>query len=424
VLGYFVAFFGPLGWLLAIGGYVAVWRSHSTDRTKVGFLPILGAVTLATWAVLAGQINVHYTLQMTMVVLVGIALLVYALFLRLRGDAVRGVAMAGVAFLAVLNLTMTLGPAILSAPAALAPLLPPSQRPLVRGDLDELHRLVDDLRTQVPHRPIFVAASSFVFNEEILRHAEIERHGAESALLDVLQVPAVDSRDAYPLSGIDLAEVVVLANPAQYHMAPDQQRVVAVAHDAFDQKWDIARDFQRQPGVYRLQDGVAVTVFQRVRPSSVLVTRRTLARIEEFVGRVPGTQPGWVVVNSYQSDASLLRNGDGTDTISARPAPAGAATPTVLLYGGPWASSVSGLLSFEDSACPGVTLRVTEYDAGGAALSEQSASRRPTDTSEFRVDLSGAPADFLTLELDGFDVASEVGACRVTLASVRVTPAP
>ena len=424
VLAYFLAFFGPLAWLLALGGLIAVWRSPSADRTKVGFLPILGAVTLASWAILAGQVNVHYTLQMTMVVLVGIALLVHALFLRLRGNAARGTAMAGVAVLALLNMTMTLQPAILSAPAALAPLLPTSQGPLVRGDLDELYRLVDGLRTQAPHRPIFVVASSFVFNEEILSHAEIQRYGPDAALLDVLPEPAVDSRDAYPLSGIDLADVVVLADPAQYHMAPDQQRVVAVAHDAFDQEWDIAHDFQRQPGIYRLQDGVAVTVFQRVRPSSVLGTRRTLARFEEFVGGVPGTQPDWVVVNAYQSDASLVRNGDGTDTISARPAPAGAATPTVLLYGGPSAASVSGLLSFEDSACPGVTLRLTQYDAGGAALSEQNASRRSTDASEFRMDLSGPPADFLTLELDGFDAASDVRACRVTLGSVRVTPGP
>jgi hypothetical protein len=131
-----------------------------------------------------------------------------------------------------------------------------------------------------------------------------------------------------------------------------------------------------------------------------------------------------VVVNAYQSDASLARNGDGTDTVSARPAPTGAATQTVLLYGGPSASSVSGLLSFEDSACSGVTLRLMQYDAGGAALSEQNASRRPTDASEFRFDLSGPPADFLTLELDGFDATSDVTACRVSLGSIRVTPAP
>ena len=113
--------------------------------------------------------------------------------------------------------------------------------PIQRSDCKDVCRLVDHLRQLAkPEEWVFVVGSSVLINNDLIGSAERQTYGFEGTRLRLYPSPHIDSRDFYPLEGLFAAKYVVLAQPHQFHMSPDHQRVVSTAGEAFVKAWEIA----------------------------------------------------------------------------------------------------------------------------------------------------------------------------------------
>jgi hypothetical protein len=415
---------GPLAWVLAAAGLAWAAASHDGNgRAAVAFVALQGLFGLAAWVLVAGQVNAHYAYQFLPAVAAGLGLAAHGLYARARRAGARLAVAAVAAAIGVGGLGLTLASPGLPALASVAGALPASAQPLVRTDLAELDRLVGHLRAATPGRPIYVIASSFVINGEVVRQAERQRFADADPVLAILPAPEIDSRDAYPVSTLALAEVVVLAEPFQHHLPPAEQRVVRAAFDAFVDGWEISRDFEREPATFRLETGVEVSVLRRTRPTPIAVIRRTLDQVEAAVARRPGGQPDWVVARADSAGLALRRDPGGTDTLTARIEAGGAAGP-VLLSDRPGARQVRGRVSFGDPACPGIAIVLREHRPDGSLLAEHRVVRRPSDPGTFEIGLSRQRFDFVTVEVrrpDDRPASSWPSqGCQITIDSIAI----
>ena len=169
-------------------------------------------------------------------------------------------------------------------------LLPPNSPPLVRSDYTTVVDLASFLRANAPHEPLYVIAASPTLNADTLRQAEQQAYGRSDIRLYFLASPDIDSRDFYPLDSLVQAQYVILGTPLQIEMDVNQQKVVKAAYDAFAQDWAISQDFVRLPRTLELKGGVKVSLYHRIRPTSLPVLLDTLRLVESEVGRVPGRQ--------------------------------------------------------------------------------------------------------------------------------------
>ena len=114
---------------------------------------------------------------------------------------------------------------------------------------------------------------------------------------DVLErlTAEIDSRDGFPFNQLLRADVIVTAQPTQYHIDPNQQRVVGGVDDLFTNNREFARDFVAFPAHFTLRaspfdmilwddrfhpgNPPVVTIYRRIRPTSP----ETAARTRDFL---------------------------------------------------------------------------------------------------------------------------------------------
>jgi hypothetical protein len=198
--------------------------------------------------------------------------------------------------LGALNATAeTIAPARFRARAVLAAASPP----LRHRDYDGIARLVSGLRRIAgSERKIYVAASSDVIGCSLLASADRIVPG-DAGRLRILPCIHIDSRDEYPVEKLLWADVVLVARPVQYHLAPDRQRLVRSVVDAFTEGWPIAGDFRKRAERLPLVDGeIEVQLYDRVRPTSAATAIRTLHRFAATIGGMPGGQKPWIAFDS------------------------------------------------------------------------------------------------------------------------------
>jgi hypothetical protein len=427
VLAWFWTAVGPLVWVVAALGLIAAFAGPGAARSRVAFVVTFGVLALLTWAVWGGQVNGHYAYGFLPVVAAGLALGAHRLLLattraigRTRGSLMV-TTVPGVP--AVVALGLALLPAPPPALAGLMPVLSASAPPLVRNDLSELDRLVAHLQSTAAGEPIYVAASSFLLNWEVLPQAERQRARSRPASLRVLPGPDVDSRDAWPVSNLALADVVVFAEPFQHHLDPDQQRVVRAGFDAFAEGWEISADFQREAERYRLDEGIEVSVYRRIRPTSLPRIHRTLAAVEAANPTRPSGPGDWILASGRPETTALYSDPSGIQTLLA-PVGRPPDPPTVLLSDRSAAQRVRGQLTVRSAACPAVELIVRERAADGSVLSEHRASGGPTTPTGIEIRLSGGAYDFVTLDVaPAAGVAVPAAGCDIELDALSLSGA-
>ena len=141
-----------------------------------------------------------------------------------------------------------------------------SMLPDVRDDIDELIHAKRKLDSIVPDdSECFVMASSFVINDSILRNAEPSLNIKSSRSADYIKsLPGVDSRDFNRLGEIYNAEYILVAYPAQTHLAPGEQTIVTEAVKSFELYADIATAFTEVEGYDEKVGDVSLKLYHRV----------------------------------------------------------------------------------------------------------------------------------------------------------------
>jgi hypothetical protein len=399
----------PYGWIApfyAIAGFVLGIASGSLARPVAVFVLCWGGLSLLEWTLIVRQVGEQYTLHFTPAVVLGLLALGWSLYLS-SGGAFRTLVPRAAEVYVVANLlsgTSTLQ--LASAPAPLAELLAANWRPLKRWDHAEVHSLVERLRVLAPNgEPVFVAASSHLLNPDLVRNAERARFGWRNAKLNVLESPAVDSRDQYPLETLLKAGHVVLADPFQHHLPLHEQRVAQVVFEMFREGRAMARDFAPLEDRFLLADArgggrATVTLHRRRHPSSLETGIETLRFVQGFVGRRPGAQPDWAVVGQIQ-ESWAWRRMDGATALVMHPAWRHEGPRAVALYIGTLGRSplVEGSLRFVDGRCAGAELTFSLRRPGGEVVSAGSVYRRPQEEPAFSVPLERADPSELFLHL-------------------------
>lgn len=299
----YMTFFGWITWGMVIAGYgLGIWRGILKRQAAV-IICSMALVNLVMWTAIVRNAATHYTLHLSTFIVLGLSAWFWGLW-RAGQNKVWGVilALSGV-FLSV-NMVFALSP--VSTGSNWQPLFSKAYPPMARNDYAEIERLVRFLRENVPKsEAIYVVDSSPLMNFSILREAEKAVY--QTRELNILTVPEVDSRDAYPLEMLIQAEYVLISQPFQYHLSIEEQQIPYWVYDTFVGGLGISQDFQQLPGVFYLEDGVVLHIYQRNHPTEVSEAVRAFSQMADFIGPRPGKQPDWIILRGHEQ-ANVSKN--------------------------------------------------------------------------------------------------------------------
>jgi hypothetical protein len=415
----------PHGWLAVVGallGFVAGWRTGVLEPRRARFVLVVGVTSLVQWALIVRQLGEQYTLHLTPVVVLGLVSLGWTLWLRSEG-VLHALVPAAALVHAVANLVFGLASFELTgAPVAFRSLLAENSPPRVRQD--DVARLVATLRElATPEQPIYVAASSLTMSPSLLINAERELHGRAAARLNVQLVPAVDSRDKYPIEPLLRARFLVRVAPLQLHLPRDRQDVVSVVHDMFTHEIGMARDFEEVPLRFALREGAVATLFRRKRPTTLETGLATLRYVQERIPETLGSQPEWSIVNG-PFPAWVEKGGDGATNFTWHPAPGDSAPTAVYLLPPPERVRVSGTFRFVDSRCAGTTLVFSYLGPDDVAVEAAKLARKPGEPGTFETSFfRGRSGRRLVARLRPLSPQSSIDYCLVDVLGLTVSPA-
>jgi len=146
-----------------------------------------------------------------------------------------------------------------------------TQLPLVRGDIAELERMVNDIDKEARDKGsqrIYCAASSPVLNFTTLvgYSPSLGKPFLSAGLLG--HTADVDKRDGFPRDLL-AADLVIVTDPPQTHLDPADQQVVVVPVSQLRGQIGIGAAFEPVDGEYQLDVGVRAFLYRRSRPLTI-----------------------------------------------------------------------------------------------------------------------------------------------------------
>src|SRR5262249_52964433 len=102
----------------------------------------------------------------------------------------------------------------------------------------------------------------------------------------ILRTADVDRRDGFPLKLLN-AEYVLVAVPIQYHLKPEDQRMIALPAEALLRRKNIGNAFEMLADSFLLDDQVKVYLFRKLRP----IRKGELDQLESQCKRVYADAP-------------------------------------------------------------------------------------------------------------------------------------
>jgi hypothetical protein len=413
ILKFFLEVFGLGTWILVGLGFLLGLFRRVLRPSVVQFFLLLGGVTLAQWAIIVKYQGIPYALHLTLFVLLGLTAFIWTAWASFR-KAGRVFALAVSFAFIIANFIVGLSPLIVEV--NLLPWFSMRYPPLTRPDYDEVVRLIEYLRSNAPGKEIYVVDSSSLMNYDILIKGEQALF--EDQRLSLFASPHIDSRDFYPLEQLLQADYVIVTTPFQSHLAnPEEQKVVKVVFDAFTENWEIAQDFTRLPSQFNLAYGAVLNIYQRVRPTSLATALRTFNEMRNYIGRTPGGQADWIVLNKPAQFMLQAKPGQPLQIQFSLDAPS-AEPPVFLLYAKeiPARLAISGDWSTSNENCPeallGYKLVDNDFQVTGIAEQPVVSSLKP---ATFTFELRAQPNNNLLLYIQPLDKHPTQNGCFYTM---------
>lgn len=262
-----ISFFG---WPVFFGGLVGlVWLAKRKEtRPIVAFLVIQSLIAFVLFARTQDWLHHHYLVLPA--IALGLSVVVMNIATKITSGLWRATAL-GILFGGLLAGFITVFiPEAAPISNVLAGVVPGFRwYPLVRDDdfkvLDSLLDRLSKLRSQQAG-DIYVLASSGVLNDDIMRNYCSRLGPRPRSFCDrIIGVNHVDKRDGFPQQFLD-ALYVVVADPIQYHLRPDDQRVIGILAREVMEEHGIGRSYQRLPGEFSLSKGVTAWVYSKIHP--------------------------------------------------------------------------------------------------------------------------------------------------------------
>lgn len=282
-VGSVVDHYGLIG-LLAVAFCAFILLREPTSRSIGAFLVAQLGVTFAVMVQIQDHTPQHWWLYSAPALLI-IGFAVTTASTRLPDPKIRamlavlttaGIVLVGVVFL----------PVSTSGRSEFGTVLPADViRPQVRNDLREINRMLSYLDHQIGPGAarVYVLASSGVISDHVLAFSNLSLGVEHRSRKAIIEATHIDRWHGFP-RGLLVADLVVVADPVQVHLRPEDQRVIGEPAKSFLDGIDIAHAFTPLAERFTLDGGVEVTVFQRRRPN-------TRDEVEELSGRLRSFYP-------------------------------------------------------------------------------------------------------------------------------------
>lgn len=154
-----------------------------------------------------------------------------------------------------------------------------SMLPVTRSDTEQILELKNKLDNIVYEGDTLgVLSSSFVLNEEILKNVEPSLGKKSQRDNYIVSLPQVDSRDK-DLTPLYNVNYILVASPAQTHLADGSQTVITEAVSSFENYTDIATAYEEIQEAHTVIGDIEVKLFHRIRDEY-------LKDIKEFESRL------------------------------------------------------------------------------------------------------------------------------------------
>jgi hypothetical protein len=379
------------------------------------FILIFGLISLFQWALLVRQIGIHYTLHITLIIVLGLSAFTWTVLICTTGKTRMMLLTAGTIFVTT-NIIIGLTPITLKAD--FRPIFSKKTAPLTRPDYEKVAQLIDYLRKKTNrNEPIYVVDSSWIMNYDLMLKAEQALFMDQK--LNLFVTPQVDSRDYYPIQQLLHTKYVVVTTPFQYHLPqPEEQKVVEVVFKAFTEDWGISQDFVRHPRQFHLANGAVLSIFERTRATSQETAIHTFNQMKAFIGRRPGSQPDWILLNPPTA-GTPVQNDDGSYHLEIQLPQDPHADPFALLYADdvPIQGLISGSLRFLNQDCAGARLAIQMTDADGQTVlsDEKIFSAQISNPDQFFEFRYSSNASNLLISVDHLSNERSLNTCSVIL---------
>ena len=430
ILTRYADFYGLGTWLLVLIGFSGGILTRMLVPATTIFVSLFGVLSLIQWLLVLRYGYLHYTIHITPIALLGLSTFLWTTWLTLKGK-VRYFMLGAAGLYLVLNAAVGLIPLKID----LSRLFVANFPPLVRSDYDEVVKLVEFLRKLAPNEePIYIAGASNNFNANILRQANRKLNPPEGWWkLNTIGRPQIDSRDTYPLPELLQSQYAVVAVPFQQVLPTDEQvlrsqeqDVVKVVYDAFTQNWEIARDFQLLPEQFKLENGVTVSVYRRVRPTDTATAVRTLDAMQRQIVDRPGTQLDWISLHQsiYTSaNYSVSQEPDNLYNIVTHPIKNSKKLDTSFLYLGSISdkAKVTGKLNLRNKQCPGIALRLTLWDKQGKLVDSAEMAYSQKSAIGLNLLVEGKNPIYLLLEVLSSSKQDLTNQCQLEINNLAVS---
>jgi hypothetical protein len=405
-------------WFLTFLGLSAGTLTRVLVRSSVSFIAIFGSISLIQWGLFAKQQGIHYGTQFAFLVSLGVTAFIWTSWIILKRKVRLLILSAGLLFL-ISNLAIGLTH-LGNFNGSFRSLFAASHPPLVRQDYDEFVRFIEYLREIAPNQEaIYIAASSGILNKNLVEEAEKQLYGKENRKLNVLNTPVVDSRDFYPLNNLLKSEYVVVTSPLQYSLPPQEHDVVTVVRDTFAKNWELAQDFEQLSEQLILDKNVIVNIYKRTHSTSLETAFNTLKIMQERIQAKPGKESNWVIVDR-QRQSNIWYNKHGTINIQAT---FKIEAVSSLYFGSiPEFVEISGLV--ESSNClgfEGFSLRLATLSKDGKIINTKESIYSSQDLDKLSLSISGKDADYLRLDLMGYQKSNDNGYCSIYIKDMAVS---
>ncbi len=248
---------GLLPALAAIGAAASLW-AKSRDRRLLRMT--LGAAAVASALFLRVQTPyIHHLYLVAPALAAPVAAQLMLAFVKAPRAAVAALAALGLLTFSPLAAALN--------PLGLTPIAGLPRAP--RADLAELRRLKTwvDQRAHSGDR-VCGLGSSYTFSGELIDDLwQLDaRHAAAPLEKAGVTMPDVDTVDGPPAAGLKDCAVIIVGDPIQTHLNPDDQQTVIVPSGEMLAGQGIGAKFRRSGEVFHLENRVSAVVFERAAP--------------------------------------------------------------------------------------------------------------------------------------------------------------
>lgn len=308
---YYLRTFGAVIITLSLVGYVLAIKNHIFEKRQGRIFALLAGMTIFCWTIIVNYVALHYALHLAPILITGLGLFMYHCVSSPNKKWRFGAGALVIYLLANMYLSLTplswlpdpkwltkTGMAqIMDQEGSLSSyLFSSNHEPLVRNDIPQMIEFARYLKKEIPtDAAVYVAASSNRINSSVLQTLEDQVFGkSEHTFVSASQI---DSRDAVPARSLFTVPYVIVADPPQYHLYPQNQQTITMVVEAFKKKLPITYAFELVPGDHVIEDGVQLTLYRRVRPTTLAELFSFIEYTEEFNFVHKGSARDWIPFN-------------------------------------------------------------------------------------------------------------------------------